>query len=411
MTRLAFFNGLALAWQTIRSHKMRALLTVLGVIIGTGTIIGVAAILTGFDASVAAVLRSFGPNSIIVFKFPVGPRTSNLTAEERTRKDLTYQNAADIRDRCKSVQDVSSMLFPNGNFNVHYKGNDMYSVNLMGVEEAYARGGQVDLHRGRFFTDEENRRKMPVAVIGQDIEKGLYANVDPIGKMIEVDGHQYQVIGTMLRPAASFFGDTDTRVLLPYFTLKRMYPNAKENAIVVTAQDGKLPEAMDEVRTVLRIDRRVPYSKPDNFALSTADQMVADFRQITAVTFLVMAVLSSIGLLVGGIGVMNIMLVSVTERTHEIGIRKAIGARRTDILIQFLLEAAALTGLGGIAGIIFGWIISVISRLVFTSIPASVPLWAAVTGIVVSVGVGLFFGIWPANKAARLDPVEALRYE
>jgi putative ABC transport system permease protein len=412
MTRLAFVNGLSLAWQTIRSHKLRALLTVLGVIIGTGTIIGVAAILTGFDASVASVLRSFGPNSIIVFKFPVGPRTSNLTPEERVRKDLTYQNALDIRERCKSVEDVSTMLFPHGGpFNVHYKGNDMYDVNLLGVEEAYARGGQVDLHLGRFFTDEENRRRQPVVVIGADLEKGLFANVDPVGKNINVDGHEFLVIGTMLKPAASFFGDTDNRVLLPYWTLQRMYPNSRENALVVTAMDGKLPQALDEVRTVLRIDRRVPYNKPDTFALSTAEQMVSDFRQITAMTFLVMAVLSSIGLLVGGIGVMNIMLVSVTERTHEIGIRKAIGARKADILIQFLIEAAALTGLGGVAGIIFGWIISLISRLVFTSIPASVPLWAAVTGIVVSVGVGLFFGIWPANKAARLDPVVALRYE
>src|SRR5271157_138474 len=412
MTKLAFVNGIALAWQTIRTHKMRALLTVLGVIIGTGTIIGVAAILTGFDASVSAVLRSFGPNSIIVFKFPVGPRTTGLSAEERTRKDLTYQNATDIRDRCRDVEDVSSMLFPNGRtYNVHYRGNDMYDVNLFGVEEAYARGGQVDIHLGRFFTDAESRRKLPVAVVGADIEKGLFANVDPIGKAITLDGHEYEVIGTMLKPAASFFGDTDNRVLLPYGTLQRMYPNSRENAIVVTAKDGRLPQAMDEVRTVLRIDRRVPYSKPDNFALSTAEQMVSDFREITAITFLVMVVLSSIGLLVGGIGVMNIMLVSVTERTHEIGIRKAIGARKMDILVQFLLEAAALTGLGGVAGIIFGWLISLVSRLVFTSIPASVPMWAAVLGIVVSVGVGLFFGIWPANKAARLVPVEALRYE
>jgi putative ABC transport system permease protein len=412
MTRLAFTNGITLAWQTIRSHKMRALLTVLGVIIGTGTIIGVAGILTGFDASVASVLRSFGPNSIIVFKFPVGPRTHGLSAEERTRKDLTYQNAMDIRERCRDVDDVSSMLFPNGRtYNVHYKGNDMYDVNLFGVEEAYARGGQVDIHLGRFFTDQESRRKLPVAVIGADIEKGLYANMDPIGKTINVDGHEFEVIGTMLKPAASMFGDTDNRVLLPYGTLQRMYPNSRENAIVVTAKDGRLPQAMDEVRTVLRIDRRVPFSKPDNFALSTAEQMVSDFREITAITFLVMVVLSSIGLLVGGIGVMNIMLVSVTERTHEIGIRKAIGARKMDILVQFLLEAAALTGLGGIAGIIFGWLISLVSRLVFPSIPASVPMWAAVLGIVVSVGVGLFFGIWPANKAARLDPVEALRYE
>jgi putative ABC transport system permease protein len=412
MTRLALVNGIMLALQTIRGHKLRAFLTVLGVIIGTGTIIGVSAILTGFDASITSVLRSFGPNSIIVFKFAVGPRTGHLSPEERTRKNLTYQNAADIRERCKSVEDVSTMLFPNTNtINVHYKGNDMYDVNLFGVEEAYARGGQVDMHLGRFFTDEESRRRLPVAVIGQDLEKGLYANLDPIGKPITVDGHEFIVIGTMIRPAASFFGDTDTRVLLPYGTMQKMYPNARENAIVVTARDGMLTEAQDEIRTVLRIDRRVPYSKPDDFALSTAEQMVSDFRQITAITFLVMAVLSSIGLLVGGIGVMNIMLVSVTERTYEIGLRKAIGARRADILIQFLLEAAALTGMGGLAGIAFGWLISIISRMVFTSIPASVPLWSAVLGIVMSVGVGLFFGIWPANKAARLDPVEALRYE
>jgi putative ABC transport system permease protein len=413
MTRLAFVNGLVLAIQTIRNHKLRAFLTVLGVIIGTGTIIGVAAILTGFDASVTGILRSFGPNSIIVFKFGVGPRTGRLTADERTRKDLTYHNAANIRQRCKYVEDVSTMLFPNrsGPIIAHHKGNDMYDVDMFGVEEAYARGGQVDLKNGRFFTDEESRRRSPVVVIGQDIEKGLFSNVDPVGKAITVDGHEFLVIGTMLRPAASFFGDTDNRVLLPYGTLQKMYPSARENAIVVTAVNGKLTEAMDEIRTSLRIDRRVPYNKPDDFAFSTAEQMVADFRQITAMTFLVMAVLSSIGLLVGGIGVMNIMLVSVTERTYEIGIRKAVGARRTDILVQFLIEAAALTGLGGIAGILFGWFIALISRLVFTSLPASVPMWSAVLGIVMSVGVGLFFGIWPANKASRLDPVVALRYE
>jgi putative ABC transport system permease protein len=412
LLKRSFSNGIRLAMQTIVGHKLRSFLTVLGVIIGTGTIIGVAAILTGFDASVANVLSSFGPNSIIVFKFPVGPRTGHLSPEERTRKELTYVNAVQIRERCKACEDVSPMLFPNrGPINVHARGNDMYDVNLFGVEEAYARGGQVDLHVGRFFTDEESRRRLPVAVIGADLEKGLFAGLDPIGKPVTVDGHEFIVVGTMLRPAASFFGDTDNRVVIPYGAMQKMYPSARENAIVVTARAGLLPQATDQIRTILRVDRRVPYDKPDNFALSTAEQMVADFRQITAVTFLVMAVLSSIGLLVGGIGVMNIMLVSVTERTYEIGIRKAIGARRADILVQFLLEAASLTFLGGVAGIIFGWLIALVTRLVFTSLPAAVPLWAAVTGIVVSVGVGLFFGIWPANKAARLDPVVALRYE
>jgi putative ABC transport system permease protein len=407
MNKLAFHNGIRLALGTIRSHKLRAFLTVLGVIIGTGTLIGVSAILTGFDASITAVLRSFGPNSIIVFKFPVGFRVNNLSPEERTRKNLTYENAVDIKERCQAVEYVSPMLFPNQSVNAPFKGNDMYDIDLFGVEEAYARQGQVDLHLGRFFTDQESRHRLPVAVVGADIEKGLFANLDPIGKTISVDGHEFTVIGTMLRPAASFFGDTDNRLLVPYGMMEKMFPNARENAIVVSAVEGKLPQALDEVRTVLRIDRRVPYNKPDNFALSTAEQMVADFRQITAMTFLVMVVLSSIGLLVGGIGVMNIMLVSVTERTYEIGIRKALGARKADVLIQFLLEATVLTGLGGIAGILFGWIISLISRAVFTSLPASVPLWSALLGIAVSVGVG----IWPANKAARLDPVVALRYE
>ncbi|HEX8986177.1 MAG TPA: ABC transporter permease [Bryobacteraceae bacterium] len=412
MNRLALTNGIRLALDTIRSHKLRAFLTVLGVIVGTGTIIGVGAILTGFDANIAGVLSSFGPESIIVFKFNVGFRLGDLSPEERMRKNLTFENAVHIRERCPSVKDVSPMLFPNRGFiNAHYKGNDMYDVQTFGVEEAYARGGQVDIRVGRFFTDAESRRRAPVAVIGADIDKGLFSGVDPIGKIINVDGHQFQVIGSMLRPAASFFGDKDIRVLLPYGMMQKMYPNARENAIVVTAQPGQLTSALDEVRTVLRLDRRVPYGKPDDFALSTAEQMIGDFRQITAITFTVMVVLSSVGLLVGGIGVMNIMLVSVTERTQEIGLRKSLGARRADIIIQFLLEAAVLTGMGGMAGIVFGWIISRISRLVFPSLPAEVPIWAAALGIVVSVGVGLFFGIWPAYKAARLDPVEALRYE
>ena len=412
MNWFAFLSAFHLAIETIRAHKMRAFLTVLGVVMGTGTIIGVGAILTGFDSSVTAVLSSFGPNSVIVYKFPAG-RPSPPTQEERTRKDITYENAVDIRDRCDVCVDVSPMMFASNRItiNARYKGNDVYGVSFIGVEAAYGREGQVDMHEGRFLTDEDNRRRAPVAVIGADIEKSLYANVNPIGKPITVNGHEYEVIGTMNRPAASFFGQQDMRVLLPYFTMRQNYPATKDMAIVVNAMDGQLSRAIDEIRVILRIDRHVPYTKPDDFALSTADQMVSDFRQITAMVALTMVVLSSVGLLVGGIGVMNIMLVSVTERTKEIGIRKAIGARKSDIIMQFLLEAVVLTAMGGVAGIIFGWIISLLSRLIFSNLPASVPLWAAALGLLVSAGTGLFFGIWPASKAARLDPVEALRYE
>lgn len=410
MNWLAVVNATSLAVQTIREHKMRAFLTVLGVVMGTGTIIGVGAILTGFDSSITAIFRSFGPNSMIVYKWRAGAAAP--TPEERTRKDLTYTNVLDLRAKCSACESVSPNGISRNNLTeARYKGNDMAGVNLSGVEEEYASSGQADMSAGRFITDQDNRRAAPFAVIGADLVKSLYANVDPVGKPITVDGHEYTVIGTMNKPAASFFGQDDLRVLLPYFTFRKNYPAYKDLFIVVNAKEGQLPAAMDQVRVVLRIDRRVPYLKPDDFAISTADQMVSDFRQITSMVALVMIVLSSVGLLVGGIGVMNIMLVSVTERTKEIGVRKAIGARKSDIVLQFLVEAIVLTGLGGLAGILFGWMISLITRLIFTSLPTSVPLWAAALGLLVSAGTGLFFGIWPASKAARLDPVEALRYE
>jgi putative ABC transport system permease protein len=199
--------------------------------------------------------------------------------------------------------------------------------------------------------------------------------------------------------------------MLPYFTMRKMFPNAKENMLIFVARQGQLSAAMDEVSVVLRIQRKVPYTKPDDFWMSTGQQMLDDFRRITSIVALVMVVLSSIGLLVGGIGVMNIMLVSVTERTREIGVRKAVGARSSDIVAQFLTEAVVLTAAGGIIGILFGWMVSLGSRLAFPSLPTAVPLWAAGLGAGVSVAVGLFFGVWPATKAARLDPVVALRYE
>ncbi len=383
----------------------------LGVIIGTGTIIAVGSILTGFDGAVTNVFKSFGPNAIIVSREPAF-RTTDLTPEERARKQLTYENIEALRQDCSACARVSALAWPNHNPIVtKYKGNANYQTRLNGVEESYAETGQIDMEEGRFFTEYEARHHAPVAVIGADMRKSLFGQENPIGKSINVDGQQFRVIGTMYRPSASFFDSSDNRVFLPFFSFKKMYPNAQDIAASITANNGMLPAALDQIRTILRIQRHVRPDKPDNFSMQTAEQMVEQFRQITSMTFLVMIVLSSIGLLVGGIGVMNIMLVSVTERTREIGVRKAIGARRQDITVQFLLEASVLTGLGGVVGLGLGWLIAAASKLVFTSLPIAVPAWAAIAGIVVSVGVGLFFGIWPANKAAKLDPVQALRYE
>jgi putative ABC transport system permease protein len=413
-TEITSAAGMALS--TIREHKLRSFLTVLGVIIGTGTVIAVGSLITGVDAVIANLMASMGPDTVMVFKFNIGFR-GNMTPDEWKRKPLTFENAQVLKERCPSVRHVSTYLFSptvfggRGQDRVKYKGEEIYRINLAGTEESYAVGGAEKMISGRFFTDEESRRRRPVVAVGEDIQKGLFPYTDPIGKWIDVNGQQFEIVGVMARPAASVPGQEDLRVMLPYFTMRKMFPQARENMLLVVAEEGKVTLALDEVRSVLRQERRVPYHKPDDFWMSTGEQMLQDFRRITSTVALVMMVLSSIGLLVGGIGVMNIMLVSVTERTREIGIRKAVGAKSSDIIAQFLTEAVVLTGLGGLLGMMFGWLVSTLARLAFPSLPTAVPLWAAVMGVAVSVGVGLFFGIWPASKAARLDPVVALRYE
>ncbi|MGP0073080.1 MAG: ABC transporter permease [Bryobacteraceae bacterium] len=415
MTRVELGAAIGLALSTVREHKMRSFLTILGVIIGTGTIIGVGSIIAGLDSAVTGIIRAFGTNTAIIFKFPVGMQTR--TPEMLRRKPITYDDALAIAARCPSVESVSPYLLPNTIANgpqiniARYKGNELYNANPVGTEASYATSGQIEMQDGRFFTDVENQHRMPVAVIGADVPRALFTGENPIGKWIDVNGHKFEVIGVTKRPGASFPGQDDTNIYLPYFSMHKLFPASKENLLYINAKPGRLAAAVDEATAVLRIQRHVPTDKPNDFSISTADELVEQFHSVTAIVALVMVVMSSVGLLVGGIGVMNIMLVSVTERTREIGIRKAIGARRADIVLQFLTEAVVLTGLGGLIGMTIGWSISLACRLAFPMLPTSVPWWAAALGVVVSVAIGLFFGIWPANKAARLDPVVALRYE
>jgi putative ABC transport system permease protein len=405
-------ENLLLALDTLRTHKFRAFLTILGVLIGTATVIGVASIFKGLDQQVVEMMEGFGTRTLFIYKFDPGIQTS-LTHEEAMRKPLTYEDAMAIRDLCPSVEKVSveaRRWAPP--VTAKYKGLEMVDTNFFGPSPDHFQTMNAELVDGRLYTDIDDLHRRDVAVLGPDVVKRLFANEDPIGKIINVDGHNYEVIGT-LGKRKQFLGENgnDRVVYVPYFTFRKYYPDVKDNLITAMAYPGKLEQAKDEVTGLLRRRRNVKWSDPNNFGISSADSIIQQFRDIMGTVVLVTIVVSSIGLMVGGIGVMNIMLVSVTERTREIGVRKAIGARRSDITWQFLLEAMSLTGAGGVMGILAGYTLSFLIRTLVPVLPSTVPLWSAIAGFIVSVSIGLFFGLWPAIKASRLDPIVALRYE
>jgi len=405
-------ENLALALDTLRSHKFRAFLTVLGVLIGTATVILVASIFQGLDQQFVQIMESFGTRTLFIFKFDPGIHTGGLTHEEAVRKPLTYEDAMAIRQFCPSVETVAVETFVWGpSVTAKYKGVEMEDADFSGPTPEAFQTMNAELKDGRLYTDVDNMHRRDVAVVGADVVTRLLKNVDPIGKSITINGHNFEVIGTLDKRKQFLGGGNDRNIFIPYFTFRKYYPDAKENFITAMAYPGKLDQAKDEITSLLRRRRNVKWSQPDNFGISSADAIIKQFREIMATVVLVTVTISSIGLMVGGIGVMNIMLVSVTERTREIGVRKAIGARRSDIAWQFLLEAMSLTGVGGVLGIMTGWTLSFLIRTLLPSLPSTVPLWSAIAGFMVSVSIGLFFGLWPAVKASRLDPIVALRYE
>jgi putative ABC transport system permease protein len=410
-------ENLSLALDTLRTHKFRSFLTVLGVLIGTTTVIAVASIIAGLDKQLVDVAEQFGTRTLWVYKLQLGA-PHRLTREERLRKPLSYEDAMAIKEQCPSAETVSVELFRElGDFGVppvtaRYKSQDMLDALFVGVTADHLRLINATLADGRFFTDADDLHRRDVAVIGNTVRERFFEHADPVGKTILADGHSFEVVGTLTK-FKSFLGDdqNDKAILIPYNSYKKIYPEAKDNFICVLVQPGKMDQATGEVTELLRRRRHVKPSEPDNFGISSAESVISQFREVIGTVALVMVVISSIGLLVGGIGVMNIMLVSVTERTREIGVRKAIGARRSDITWQFLLEAMTLTASGGVIGILVGWLFSLAIRTFVPSLPSTVPLWSVVTGFVVATSIGLFFGMWPALKAARLDPIVALRHE
>lgn len=409
-------ENVRMALETIRTHKIRAFLTVLGVVIGVTAAIVTASILAGFENNIQASFSEFGVNNLWIFRFNFGFHVGRLSAEERMRKPLTFDDAMAIKDEIPSVQEVSVEVFPRmgqgpgPTRTARHKGHELASIDYSGATADFADVNAFNISEGRFYTESEDLHREEVAVIGYDVVKSLFPDEDPIGKPILVAGTTYTVIGIYEKKKNTAIGSgQDNSITVPYRTYRKHYPEDDELFIAAMCKPGLKDIAEDQIRGLLRQRRHVAVDKPDNFGLSSAEALGSQLHDIMANVFLLVVGIVSVGLLVGGVGVMNIMLMAVTERTREIGVRKAIGARKRDISFQFVTEAMTLTAAGGILGVALSFLFSFILHLAHW--PSSISVWSVVVGVTVASSVGLFFGIYPAMKAARLDPVEALRYE
>jgi putative ABC transport system permease protein len=412
------FAGLALV-----GHKLRSSLTVLGIVIGVATVIAMVSIIEGFNRNVIGNLESFGATLVQFQKFEprFGPGGGRRSSEERMRKPLTYEDALALKAMVPDMAAVSPERYwfaGNQNDpvpNPKWGGQEAQPDTIAGVNQDYSAANNQYVAEGRFITAFDVARASPVVVLGASVADALFVGIDPLGKRITIGGRNYTVVGVMEAKGQSFGESVDRHVYFPITTFDAHFPHVKRNEIGVNiATIPRSPELMDKIIdegvAVLRVRRKVPYDKPNDFGVRTNEALVRSFKQITGGIALAMVFISSIALLVGGVGVMNIMLVSVTERTREIGIRKAVGAVPRDIVTQFLTEAMTLSAIGGAIGISLGLAISTVVRMV-SPLPTVTPLWSILVGLGVSVAIGLFFGIYPAYKAAKLDPVEALRYE
>jgi putative ABC transport system permease protein len=407
-------ENLKQAMDTLRAHKMRSALTVFGVVLGVSVIMLVSALITGFDSTIQENIKQFGADTGFISRWDQGPNGGGRRPlEERQRKPLTMADGQALKDSCPAISDVTAfVIFWEKPHSVRTKSGSVSAIDFRGVQpnfsDVYANAAVL---QGRFLSEGDEIHREKVVMLGENVAPVLFPDGQAVGKDVIIDGENFTVVGVVEKPKGGMgMGDEDRRVLIPYSTFMKVYPQAYEHQFRFKAYPGKLDEAVDQATEVLRRRRNVPYDGKNSFSIVTAAQEVEQFHKIVGMVALATVVLSSIGLLIGGVGVMNIMLVSVTERTREIGVRKAIGAKRKDITWQFLLEAMTLTGAGGLIALILVNGLVLLVRLTLQW-PGSVPLWAAATGILVSVGIGLIFGVWPAMKAAKLDPVEALRYE
>jgi len=417
VVRRVFTENLRFAVVALRAHKLRAFLTMVGIVIGVWTVIGMVSLVTGFDRSQTEAFSSFGTTLVQFQKFEPRFGPGHRTEEERKRRDLTLEDAQALQEMCPSILAVSPERYMWTPSAVKANGVEANAPQVGGVNQNYAICNNWEIKDGRNITETDVLHATDVAVVGQDVIESLWKGKDPLGQVLTINGKRVQVVGTFVKKGSSGFGgQPDNIVVIPISTFDRHFPQTKNSHddTIHIATIPRSPELVDKVieegTALLRARRKVPFNAPNDFAIFTAEKMLAQMQGITNAISGVMVLIAAIALLVGGVGVMNIMLVSVTERTKEIGLRKSVGALRRDISLQFLTEAMTLTALGGAAGVVLGILTSLLIKTV-SSLRTETPLWSILLGLGVSVSIGLFFGIYPAMKAARLNPIDALRYE
>jgi putative ABC transport system permease protein len=412
-------EAVRMAVDTLRTNKLRSGLTILGIMIGVTTVILISSVINGLTYNVNDLIKSLGTNVFWVFRFEVfGNRP---TQEMLARRQLTYEDAIALRElpHVLAVDPSQQYRSPTGHlgsFSLKYKGRKVTNTILEGDSEQQPMVYDIELDQGRFFTNEEEQRRADVVVLGHDAAQELFGQESALGKEVEIEGDVFTVVGVLAKQKQVFGGGTnpnDNSAHFPLFTFRKIHPEILDYWITVKYDDAKNKVAVeDEIREMLRRRRKVHSDQPDNFAIFTSDGLLQLWNSLTGGLFVFLVGVSSVGLMVGGVGVMNIMLVSVTERTREIGIRKALGATRRTIMLQFTLEAMTLCAFGGVIGILIGAFLTLMLKLTLgTVLPAQMSAIWAITAFTVSCVIGLVFGIYPAWKAATLDPIEALRYE
>jgi putative ABC transport system permease protein len=416
----ALTEAVRFALAALRMHKLRSFLTILGIVIGVTTVIAMAGVIEGFNRNVISSFQAFGSTLVQFQKWdPQMGGPDQIPEEQRRRRDLTWDDAMAIKQHAPSIAAVSPERYLFGEaarFSVRYRNREVQGPRVAGVVPDYQAANNHFIARGRFISDADVTRSTDVCAIGPDIVETLFPHEDPLDKEVYLERRRFRVVGVLEPKGARFFSSQDNYFLIPFTTFDRYFPwvkNGRGDTIhiaTVPREPEWVDRAIEEGTAILRQRRGLKFGEENDFALLTPRKTIQQFEQVTAGIYLAMIFVSAIGLLVGGVGVMNIMLVTVTERTREIGLRKSVGARSSDVLGQFLVEAASLSGIGGVLGVGVG--LAVVAGIRLSGLlPAAAPTWAVATGFFVSVAVGLVFGMYPAIRAARLDPIEALRYE